>query len=229
MATTKGTTLPTLEDLAQAGVHFGHRTRQWNPKMQEYIYGVLDGVHIIDLEKTLNALKEATEYLSKRKKENATIVIVGTKRQAAPVVKSLAQEAGLFYVTERWPGGLITNFDNIHEAIVRYEELIKQMEDKEYVDSLTTKQKYINLKEIERSSKLFGGLKGITQKPDTLIVVDPRREKSAVHEANITDTPVVAIVDTNTNPQEVTYPIPGNDDALKSIEILLTTLVNALK
>ncbi|MCA9391919.1 30S ribosomal protein S2 [candidate division WWE3 bacterium] len=223
------TKLPTLEEMMEAGVHFGHRTRQWNPKMSEYIYGKLEGIHIINLEKTQEKLQQAVDLLSESLDKDATIVFVGTKRQAAPVVKAVAEDAGVFYITERWPGGLVTNFKTIQSAVKKYEELLEKINDKAYMESVSTKQKYILLKEAERQGKIFKGLQGLEKKPDVLVVIDPRREKTAIAEARKANLPIISIVDTNTDPDMVTHPIPANDDALRSIELILNTLGDSIK
>ena len=221
------TTLPTLEEMMAAGVHFGHRTRQWNPKMGKYIFGTLEGIHIIDLEKTYEQLENAIKFLEEKDPEKATIVFVGTKRQAAPVIAQIAGETGAYYITDRWPGGLITNFDNIRKAIEHYEELITQKEDTEKFEKLNNKDRFALLKEIDRLGKIFGGLRGLNRKPNILIIIDPRREKTALLEAQKGKATTISMVDTNSDPTGIDCPIPANDDALRSIETVLRPLADA--
>jgi len=221
--------LPTLQELADAGVHYGHRTRRWHPKMDEFIYDSREGIHIIDLPKTLDRLERAATFLQEQTKNGAQVLIVGTKRQAAETVEKLAQDNGIRHITVRWPGGLLTNFDNIKKTIRRYEELADQLKSKTRLDELSTRDKYRLIKEKDRLHKIVGGLVGMEKRPDLIIVIDPRREKTAVAEARKTHTPTIGIIDTNGDPGEVDYPIPGNDDALKSIEVLLGTLISAIK
>lgn len=218
--------IPTLEEMIEAGVHFGHRTSRWHPKIQPFIFGAREGVHIINLEETYKQLEQATTFLSEQAKNKANIVFVGTKRQAAAIVQKTAQEANVYYITHRWPGGLITNFQNIHKKILVYEELTDKQEKDERISS---RDKYLLLKNLEQSEKLIGGLIGLTNPPDIIILVDPKREKTAVHEAKITNTPTVGIVDTNTDPTLIDYPIVANDDSLRSIELILDTLAKAVK
>lgn len=220
--------LPTIEELAEAGVHFGHRTRQWNPKMKPFIYGVREGIHIVNLEKTLDQLKACTEFINEASKAGACVVIVGTKRQAAPVVREVAQKAGVHFIAERWPGGLITNFDNIKKAIDHYDELRTQLANTEAVKTMGAKKKFALIKEVERLGKIFAGLVGIKTAPNLIVVVDPRREKTAVAEARRSKAKIVGIVDTNTDPSVVDYPVAANDDAIKSVEIVLTAITQAI-
>ena len=220
--------LPTLEEMATAGVHFGHRTRQWNPKMEEYIYDVLDGIHLINLEKTQAQLQQAIDFLVVEKAGQKNVVFVGTKRQAAPIIRRVAENTNSYYVADRWPGGLITNFKSVGDAIRSYEELSAKMEDPIYLETLSSKEKSVILKKLERLNKIFAGLKGLTQPPDIIIAVDPRRERTAIAEAKLKGLTTIGIVDTNTDPSLVDYPIPANDDALKSIELILNTLANTL-
>ena len=220
--------LPTIEELAEAGVHFGHRTRQWNPKMKPFIYGVREGIHIINLEQTLMQLKDCTAFISEASKAGACVVIVGTKRQAAPVVREVAQNAGVHFIAERWPGGLITNFSNIKKAIDHYDELRNELADTEAVKSMGAKKKFALIKEVERLGKIFAGLVGIKSAPNLIIVVDPRREKTAVAEARRSKAKIVGVVDTNTDPSVVDYPVAANDDAIKSVEIVLTAITKSI-
>lgn len=220
--------LPTLEEMLEAGVHFGHQTKKWNPQMAPYIYTAREGIHVIDLAITQEKLQEAVDFLQKITQSGKPILFVGTKRQAAPVIKEQAQRANVFYSSERWIGGLITNFQNIRKTIARLEELDRVLADAEQVKDLSTRKKYVLIKEQEKLEKIAGGLRGLTEPPATLFVVDPKREQTPVHEADLKEIPVVALLDTNTDPTGIDYPIPGNDDAIHSIELVTKTLADAI-
>jgi small subunit ribosomal protein S2 len=223
-------TLPSLEEMYEAGVHFGHRTRRWHPKMKPFIYGIKEGVHLINLEKTYSQLEKALDLINRSEKEDLKpILLVGTKRQAAMVVKKLAQEHSLPYITDRWPGGLITNFDSIKKTIQRYIDIVAKIADTKVMAGLNNKSKFELLKEKARLEKVVGGLVQIEREPRLIILVDPKREKTAVHEARITNTKTIAIVDTNTDPSLVDIAIPANDDALRSIELILNSLIAGIK
>lgn len=220
--------LPTLEEMLEAGVHFGHQTKKWHPQMAPYIYTAREGIHVIDLAITQEKLGEAVEFLQKLASEDKPILFVGTKRQAAPVIAKQAQRANVFYSSERWIGGLITNFKNIRKTIARLEELDEVLADAEQVKDLSTRKKYELIKEQEKLEKIAGGLRGLTKPPAALYVVDPKREQTPVHEAQLKEIPIVALLDTNTNPSGIDYPIPGNDDALRSIELVTKTLADGI-
>lgn len=220
--------LPTLEEMLEAGVHFGHQTKKWHPQMAPYIYTAREGIHVIDLAITQEKLGEAVEFLQKLASEDKPILFVGTKRQAAPVIREQAQRANVFYSSERWIGGLITNFKNIRKTIARLEELDEVLADAEQVKDLSTRKKYELIKEQEKLEKIAGGLRGLTKPPAALYVVDPKREQTPVHEAQLKEIPIVALLDTNTNPSGIDYPIPGNDDALRSIELVTKTLADGI-
>lgn len=222
--------LPTLEEMLEAGVHFGHPTRKWNPRMAPYIYGAREGIHIIDLTTTQEKLSEAVKFLQKIATTQQPILFVGTKRQAAPVIRQQAQRAKVFYSSERWIGGLLTNFENVRKTIARLEELDQLLADTDNkeVDNLNLRQKYQLLKEREKLEKIAGGLRGLTEPPAVLCIVDPKREQVAVHEANLKEIPIIALADTNANPDSIDYPIPGNDDSLRSIELIVKSLADAI-
>lgn len=220
--------LPSLEEMLTAGVHFGHQTRKWNPKMAPYIYTAREGIHVIDLAITQKKLQEAADFLQKIANSSGPILFVGTKRQAAPVIKEQAQRANIFYSSERWIGGLITNFKNIRKTIARLEELDEILADTEQVKNLSTRKKYELIKEQEKLEKIAGGLRGLTEPPAALFIVDPKREKTAVHEAQLKNVPIIALLDTNTDPTNIDYPVPGNDDALRSIELITKTLADVI-
>ncbi len=222
------TTVPTLEEMLEAGVHFGHQTRKWNPKMNQFIFDAREGVHIINLEATYRQLQEALKFIKDKITPQTPVIVVGTKRQAAPVIKRIAVKKGLHYVINRWPGGLITNFENIRKPIQTYQELVEATSDTKQLEKLPTRRRYQLLKERDRHAKVYEGLVGLEHPPELLIVVDPRREQTAVQEARKKGIPTIGIVDTNTDPTLVDIPIPANDDALRSIELLLESLANAV-
>lgn len=211
-----------LNEALDSGVHFGHIARRWNPKMKKYIYGKREGIHIIDLTKTSEELEKAGEFLKNIAKNGGKILFVGTKKQAKEVVKSEALRCGMFYVTERWLGGTLTNFETIRKSIARLKELMEM--DEEILKQLTKKE----IAHLEKEkNKLYRNLSGIIdmeELPDAMFIVDPEKENNAVREARILGIPIVAMVDTNCDPDEIDYPIPANDDALKSIS-LITSIV----
>lgn len=219
----------TMKDLLEAGVHFGHQVRKWNPKMKPYIFEARQGVHVIDLGLTLQKLEQAGEFLAQVAKEGRSIVFVGTKRQAALSVSKYAAECGAFYLTGRWVGGLLTNFDVVKKSIQKYEEMDQIESNSEKFAKLTTKEKYALKKNIARKHKLFGGLRGMRDLPGALFIVDPKKEESAVSEARQKGIPIVALLDTNGDPTLIDYPIPGNDDALRSIELIVSTVAECIK
>lgn len=218
----------TLNQLLEAGVHFGHQTRKWNPKMKDFIYTARKGVHIIDLTETRKRLEEACNFLEKIASKGGRIVFVGTKRQASPIIKQEAERCHVFYLNERWIGGLLTNFENVKKMIKRLEKIEAEERNTEEWESLTVKQRYGLKREMQRLEKLIGGMRGLDVPPDVLFIVDVRRESTAVREANRTNIPVVALVDTNTDPLGIDYPIPGNDDSLRSISLIVREIADAI-
>lgn len=220
--------LPTLQELLEAGVHFGHQTKKWNPKMKPYIYTAREGVHVIDLAITRQCLDRACDFISEKAKVGARIVFVGTKRQAAYVIHDEAKGAKVFYVTERWIGGLLTNFESTKKPIERLAEVERILASKKELADLTTKEKFDLKKEKERLEELVGGLRGLKEKPEVLFIVDPARERVVVREAVKTNVPIVALLDTNGDPSNIAYPIPGNDDALRSISLIVKTIADAV-
>ncbi len=208
----------TMKEFLEAGVHFGHQTRRWNPKMKEYIYGERNGIYIIDLQKTLKLFKEATRYLADLAREGKTVLFVGTKRQAQEAVAEEAKRCGMFYVNHRWLGGLLTNYSTIQKSIQRLRELDEMSEDGRY--ELLTKKEVLRLeRERKHLEQNLAGIKEMPGLPDTLFVIDSNKEEIAVLEARKLGIPVVAVVDTNCNPDVVDYVIPGNDDALRAIRL----------
>ena len=196
--------------------------------MKPFIFTAREGIHVIDLSITRKCLEEACGFLKKKAGEGARIVFVGAKRQAAHVIREEAQKAKIFYITERWAGGLLTNFENTKKPIERLVEVEKILQSEEELSALTTKEKFGLKKENERLTKLVGGLKGLKQAPEVLFIVDPVRERVALREAVKMDVPVVALLDTNGDPTDISYPIPGNDDALRSISLIVKTVAEAV-
>lgn len=216
----------TMKQLLEAGAHFGHRTRRWNPKMAPYIYGSRKGIYIIDLQKTLKLIEEACEFVRSKASEGGTMIMVGTKKQAQKVIEEEAKRCGAFYVNNRWLGGLLTNFKTIKSRIDKLVEL-EQMEESGELAKLPKKEQSRLRKVLEKLRKNLGGLKGMERLPDIVFVVDPRKEKNAVAEANILGIPVVAIVDTNCDPDPIDYVIPANDDAIRSIKLIVSKIADA--
>jgi len=215
-----------LSDALEAGVHFGHVTRRWNPKMEKYIYGKREGIHIIDLTKTLEELEKAGEFLKNVARRGGKVLFVGTKKQAKETIKNEAIRCGMFYVTERWLGGTLTNFETIRRSISRLKELMQM--DEEILNLLTKKEVAHLQKERAKLEKNLSGILEMEKLPDALFIVDPKREYNAVREARNIGIPIVAILDTNCDPEEVDYPIPGNDDAIKSISLISSAIANKI-
>lgn len=216
----------TMKQLLEAGAHFGHRTRRWNPKMAPYIYGSRKGIYIIDLQKTLKLIEEACEFIRTKASEGGTMIMVGTKKQAQRVIEEEAKRCGAFYVNNRWLGGLLTNFRTIKSRIDKLAEL-ERMEESGELAKLPKKEQSRMRKVLEKLRKNLGGLKGMERLPDIVFVVDPRKEKNAVAEANILGIPVIAIVDTNCDPDPIDYVIPANDDAIRSIKLIVSKIADA--
>lgn len=216
-----------LEDLMDAGAHFGHQTRRWNPKMKKYIYGAEDGVHIFDLTITKPLIEEALEFLSKSTKEGKKILVLGTKKQIKEKVAEVCEKIGVPYVNERWLGGTISNFDQIKRSIKKMEDIKEGLATGVYA-KYTKKERLLLDREATRLNKLFGGMKSLTGTPDVLFVIDTKREAAAVHEANNKKIPVVGIVDTNADPDNIDYPIPMNDDAARALEYILGLVAEAI-
>ncbi|MFA7253681.1 MAG: 30S ribosomal protein S2 [Patescibacteria group bacterium] len=218
--------LPSLREMLDAGVHFGHKTSRWHPKMAPYIYISKSGVHVINLEETEAKLKEAVEFISREASEGKTFIFVGTKKQSGEIVKEAAVEAGMPYVNVRWLGGTITNFEAIKSAVKNFQ---KQKEELEKNNDLPKSELSKLRKEVARGEKFLGGLVGMDRKPDALILFGSYDEKIALREAKGINIPVVAVVDTNADPNAVEYPIPANDDATKSVKLIADTFARAIK
>ncbi|ANQ53867.1 30S ribosomal protein S2 [Thermosipho sp. 1063] len=216
----------TMKQLLEAGVHFGHRTQRWNPKMKEYIFGARKGIYIIDLQKTSKLLEEAYNLVRDKAAEGGTILFVGTKKQAQQVIKQEAERCGAFYVNHRWLGGLLTNFQTIRKRIDKLIEL-EEMEANGEFDNLPKKEQSRLRRILEKLRKNLGGLKEMDRIPDIIYIVDPRKERNAVYEANLLKIPTVAIVDTNCDPDEIDYIIPGNDDAIRAIQLITSKIADA--
>lgn len=219
--------VPSIQELLDAGAHFGHQVRRWHPKMEPYIYSVSKNTHIIDLEKTEECLKKACEFLFEQAKLGKTIVFVGTKRQTKEIIENEAKRCGAKYINERWVGGTITNFETIKKNLTKLLDIIKGKQEGKF-DIYTKKERLLIDRDAEKLTIAYGGIVELKAAPEVLFVIDPKREKTAIREAKISDVPVVAIVDTNANPTEVSYPIPANDDAIKSVAIVVKALSEAI-
>ena len=216
-----------MKQLLEAGVHFGHQTRRWDPKMAEYIFQARNGIHIIDLQKTSKKIDEAYAFLKEQAEEGKTVLFVGTKKQAQECVKEAAEKSGMYYVDQRWLGGMLTNFDTIQKRIKRLKDL-ETMEQDGTFDVLPKKEVIILKKEMEKLEKNLGGIKEMDKLPGVIFLVDPKKERIAILEAKKLNIPVVGIVDTNCNPQDLDYPIPGNDDAIRSVSLIADVMANAI-
>ena len=217
----------TIKQLLEAGVHFGHPTKKWNPKMAEYIFTQRNGIHIVDLQKSLKKFEEAYNYVSTLAQEGGTILFVGTKKQAADTIKEEAERCGLYYVNARWPGGMLTNFNTIRKSIKRLKELEKMQADGTF-DLLPKKEVAKKLKEMEDLERSYGGIKEMETLPSAVFIVDTRKERNAVLEAKKLGIPVIAIVDTNCDPDDADYVIPGNDDAIRAIRLISSVIADAV-
>ena len=217
----------TIKQLLEAGVHFGHHTRRWNPKMQEYIYTERNGIYIIDLQKTVKKFEEAYMYVRELSADNKNILFVGTKKQAADAIKEEAERCGMYYVNVRWPGGMMTNFKTIKKSINRLNTLTKMAEDGTF-DMLPKKEAAARQKEMADLESNFGGIKNMNDLPAAIFVVDTKKEANAVKEAKKLGIPVIAIVDTNCDPDDADYIIPGNDDAIRAIKLISSVLADAV-
>ncbi len=216
-----------MKQLLEAGVHFGHQTRRWDPKMAEYIFQARNGIHIIDLQKTSKKLDEAYSFLKEQAEEGKTVLFVGTKKQAQECVKEAAEKSGMYYVDQRWLGGMLTNFGTIRKRIDRLNELETMQEDGTF-DVLPKKEVIILKKEMEKLQKNLGGIKDMKEMPGVMFVVDPKKERIAILEARKLGIPVVGLVDTNCNPEDVDYAIPGNDDAIRAVKLIADVMANAI-
>ena len=217
----------TMRDMLQAGVHFGHQTRYWNPKMKQYIFGERNGIHIINLEKTVECYESALNFLSSTVAHKGKVLFVGTKRAASEKVGQAATECGQFYVDHRWLGGMLTNWKTVRQSIKRLKDLETQSQDGTF-DKLTKKEALLRTRELEKLNRSLGGIKDMGGLPDALFVIDAEVEHIAIKEANNLGIPVVAIVDTNSNPDGVNYVVPGNDDAIRAVDLYLKGAVETI-
>ena len=216
-----------IKQLLEAGVHFGHPTKKWDPRMAEYIFTTRNGIHIIDLQKTVKKFEEAYTYVRYLSEAGGTILFVGTKKQAAESIREEALKCGQYYVNVRWPGGMLTNFKTIRKSIARLNELERMKADGTF-DMLPKKEAAKKQKEIDDLEKNYGGIKTMETLPDAMFVVDTRKERIAVLEAKKLGIPVIAIMDTNCNPEDADYVIPGNDDAIRAIKLIAGALADAV-
>ena len=216
-----------MKQLLEAGVHFGHQTRRWDPKMAEYILQARNGIHIIDLQKTSKKLDEAYAFLKEQAEEGKTVLFVGTKKQAQECMKEAAIKCGMFYVDQRWLGGMLTNFETIRTRVQRLKDLEKMQEDGTF-DVLPKKEVILLKKEMEKLERNLGGIKDMEELPGVIFLVDPKKERIAILEARKLDIPVIGLVDTNCNPEDVDYAIPGNDDAIRAVKLIADVMANAV-
>ena len=216
-----------IKQLLEAGVHFGHHTRRWNPKMAEYIFTERNGIYIIDLQKTIKKFEEAYMFARDIASEGGTVLFVGTKKQAADAIREEAERCGMYYVNVRWPGGMMTNFKTIKKSINRLASLEKMQEDGTF-DMLPKKEVASLQKEMANLERNLGGIKNMDRLPSAIFIVDPRKEHNAVLEAKKLGIPVIAIVDTNCDPDDADYVIPGNDDAIRAIRLISSVIANAV-
>ncbi|MGL5287231.1 small subunit ribosomal protein S2 [Aeromonas sp. RU39B] len=216
-----------MRDMLQAGVHFGHQTRYWNPKMKSYIFGARNGVHIVNLEKTVPMFDDAMNFLSSTAAKKGKVLFVGTKRAASEAVKEAATRCDQFYVNHRWLGGMLTNWKTVRQSIKRLKDLETQTQDGTF-DKLTKKEALMRTREMEKLEKSLGGIKDMGGLPDALFVIDAEHEHIAIKEANNLGIPVISVVDTNSNPDGVDYIIPGNDDAIRAVQLYLNAAADTV-
>jgi len=216
-----------MKQLLEAGVHFGHQTRRWNPKMAKYIFAERNGIYIIDLQKTVKMLEEAYQFVRNLAADGGKILFVGTKKQAQDSIRDEAERCGMYYINHRWLGGTLTNFATIKKRIERLHQL-EEMESDGTFDVLPKKEVILLRKEKDRLTKFLGGIKDMKQLPDAVFIVDPRKERIAIAEARKLEIPVIAIVDTNCDPDEVDYVIPGNDDAIRAVKLITSKIADAV-
>jgi small subunit ribosomal protein S2 len=217
----------TMKELLEAGVHFGHQTKRWNPKMQKYIFGERNGIYIIDLQKTLKKFRDAYSFVRDLSAQGGTMLFIGTKKQAQETVFEEAGRCGMYYVNQRWLGGTLTNFATIRKSIARLKKLEEMKETGEY-DRVPKKEALELDREREKLEKALVGIKTMESLPSSVFIIDPRKEKIAVAEAQRLGIPIVAIVDTNCDPTGIDYPIPGNDDAIRAVRLITARIVDAI-
>jgi small subunit ribosomal protein S2 len=218
----------TMKNLLEAGVHFGHQTSRWNPKMKPYIFGARNGIYIIDLQQTVKMFRDAYNFVRDRTAEGGQMLFVGTKSQAQDAIREEAERCGAFYVNTRWLGGMLTNFQTIKQSIDRLKKLEEMLEDPHILDALTKKEMQGLRRERDKLMASLGGIKGMRKLPDMLFVIDPKKEEIAVKEANKLGIPVVSVVDTNCDPDLIDHKIPGNDDAIRAIRLFCAAIAEAV-
>ena len=216
-----------MKQLLEAGVHFGHQTRRWDPRMAEYIFQARNGIHTIDLQKTSKKIDEAYEFLREQSEEGKTVLFVGTKKQAQDCMKEAAEKCGMYYVNQRWLGGMLTNFATIEKRIQRLNELEKMEEDGTF-EVLPKKEVTLLKKEMDKLNKNLGGIKEMKEMPGVIFIVDPKKERNAILEARKLNIPTIGLIDTNCNPNDVDYAIPGNDDAIRAVKLIADCMANAV-
>ena len=216
-----------MKALLESGVHFGHQTRRWNPKMGKFIFTARNGIHIIDLQKTMQRIKIAYAAMKELAEGGGTVLFVGTKKQAQSAIEEYAKKCGMFYVSERWLGGLLTNFKTVSVSINRLKDLERMQETGSW--DAETKKEILDLqRELEKKNKVLAGIKNMGKLPDAMFIIDPKRESIAVNEAKKLGIKIFAVVDTNCDPDEIDFPIPGNDDAIRAIALFLDTMARAI-
>ncbi|WP_096154612.1 MULTISPECIES: 30S ribosomal protein S2 [Bacillus] len=216
-----------MKQLLEAGVHFGHQTRRWNPKMKKYIFTERNGIYIIDLQKTVKKVEEAYNFVKELAGNGGTVLFVGTKKQAQDSVKEEAERVGMYYINQRWLGGTLTNFETIQKRITRLKDIERMSEDGTF-EVLPKKEVVMLNKELDRLEKFLGGIKDMKELPDALFIIDPRKERIAVAEAKKLNIPIVGIVDTNCDPDEIDVVIPANDDAIRAVKLLTAKMADAI-
>jgi len=216
-----------MKQLLEAGVHFGHQTSRWNPKMKPYIFGARNGIHIIDLQQTVKMFKDVYEFIRELVSSGGQILFVGTKKQAQDSIKEEAERCGMFYVHHRWLGGTLTNFQTVRQSIERLKKLTEMESDPKIIEALKKKEMLSLSREKEKLERALGGIKGIKKLPDAIFVIDPKQEEIAVLEARKMGIPVVAVIDTDCDPAMVDYKVPGNDDAIRAIRLFCTIIADA--
>jgi small subunit ribosomal protein S2 len=216
-----------MKALLESGVHFGHQTRRWNPKMSQFIFTARNGIHIIDLQKTMQRVKAAYSSMKELAEKGGNVLFVGTKKQSQAAIVEYAQKCDMFYVSERWLGGLLTNFHTVSNSIRRLKDL-ESMRDNDSWEAETKKERLNLARELEKKDKIFSGIKNMAKLPDALFIIDPKREAIAVQEAVKLGIPIFAVVDTNCNPDNIDFPIPGNDDAIRAIALFLDVMARAI-
>lgn len=217
----------TMKNLLESGVHFGHQVKRWDPRMKKYIFSERNGIHIIDLQKTIVAIREAYEAVRKTTSEGKSVLFVGTKKQAQQTIQKEAERCGMFYINNRWLGGMLTNFSTIKKSLARLKK-IEKMEVDGTFDNLTKKEVASLQKEKSKLEKNLGGIKEMKDLPGILFIIDTRKEEIAIREARSLGIPIIAVVDTNCNPEGIDYPIPGNDDAIRAISLFTGVIANAV-